>query len=119
MKKIRQIWDSLFKRPIVKNIIITSSAKDALIVKHLVTDTAYTTEALGISKERYVELEKAVKIGFVKYDNTISIAEEVSAICTHANELFLVVTIINHEHQHRMSPFGGIIADIFSRKGKP
>jgi len=119
MKKIRQIWDSLFKRPIVKNIIITSTAKDALVVKHLAEDTIYTIEALGISKERSTELEKAVKIAFIKYDNTIAVAEDVSQMCTHANELFLVVTMINEEHRQRCSPFGEVIADILSRKGKP
>lgn len=118
MKKIRQIWDSLFKRPIVNNIIVTSTAKDALIVKHLVTDTPYTTLALGINKERSAELEKAVKIAFIKYDNTIAVAEDVSQMCTHANELFLVVTMINHEHQKMMSPFGGVISDILSRRDK-
>lgn len=119
MKKIRQIWDSLFKRPIVKNITITSTAKDALVVKHLVTDTPYTTKALAISKERADEFEKAVKIAFIKHNNTISVAEEVSQMCTHANELFLVVTMINHEHQRVSSPFEGILQDILGSKGKP
>lgn len=114
MKKIRQIWDSLFKRPIVKNVTLTSSAKDALIVKHIGDpQEAYTHKALGISDERVNELGRAVRIAFEKYDNTISVAEDVTQMCTHANEFFMVVTIINKTHEERMNPMGGILEGIF------
>ena len=79
MKKIRQIWDSLFKRPIVKNFTLTSTAKDALIVKHIGDpEEAYTHKALGISDERVNELGRAMRIAFEKHNNTISVAEEVT-----------------------------------------
>lgn len=117
MKKIRQIWDSLFKRPIVKNVTLTSSAKDALIVKHIGDpQEAYTHKALGISDERVNELGRAVRIAFEKYDNTISVAEDVTQMCTHANEFFMVVTIINKTHQERMDPMQGILGGFFSRR---
>ena len=116
MKKLKEIWDYLFKRPIIKNIVITSTAKDALVVKHLVTDTPYTSQALGISKERCSEIEKLVKIGFVKHDNTIAVAEEVSQQLNHANKLFLAITMINHEQQKLMNPMPEILGSIFGRK---
>ena len=117
MKKIRQIWDSLFKRPIVKNVTLTSSAKDALIVKHIgEPGEAYTHKALGISDERVNELGRAVRVAFEMHDNTISVAEDVTRMCTHANEFFMVVTMINKTHQERMDPMQGILGGLFSRR---
>jgi len=88
MKKIKKIWNSLFKRP--RYIDVKSGEKGNLVVIEIEKETGSLTEGLGVSPERANHLSKLTHEVFHKSDNIVEVLATVSKECVHANELFFV-----------------------------
>jgi hypothetical protein len=95
-KQKKSLWDKLFKRPILLSPSI--DAGKCLHVIHIEKDTNSVIESLGISKERADELLQITYDSYTKHNSIVSVCEDVSKYCKHANELFFVsIAIVNKQ----------------------
>jgi hypothetical protein len=89
---------------------------ERLHVKVINPESDYTSIALGVSDERYVELNKVAKSSYFTTDKFSDAMEKASAECLHANELAIVVFLLAEIKIQSSNPLGMILASI--RPGK-
>lgn len=104
MKKIKKLWNSLFKRPMY--IKVEPQDKGSLIVIHIQKDSESLIESLAISPDRANHLVKLTRRAFYESDNIVEVLVTVSRECVHANELFFVSHItVNMQRDHKSLRF--------------
>lgn len=89
---------------------------ERLHIKVINPESDYTSTVLGISDERYAELNKVAKSSYFTTDKLSDAMEKASAECLHANELALVVFLLAEMKIQTSSPLGMILTSI--RPGK-
>ncbi|TXI90014.1 MAG: hypothetical protein E6Q36_02250 [Chryseobacterium sp.] len=110
MKK-PSLWQRLFNRP--KYIQVMNEPGKSLHIIEIDKESDNLIDAMGMTRERAMELRLKVDAGFIKHKNIVSIAEELSQECKHANELFFVTYSISQKIQSH-NHIGGIIGRIMA-----
>ena len=88
MKKLKHKILSYFKRP--KYIKVNSNEAEKLCVLRINDNTDSLIDALGITESRAEYLIIQMDELFNTEEDIADVAEKVSKICVHANELFFI-----------------------------
>ena len=110
MKK-PSLWQRLFNRP--KYIQVMNEPGKNLHIIEIDKESDNLIDALGMTRERAQELRLKMETCFIKHKNIVSIGEEMSRECSHANELFFITYSISQKIQSH-NHIGGIIGRIMA-----
>lgn len=93
MKKIKSFFLRLLGKEKRKSYVPKPDV--SFTVRHINSDTDILYLAIGMTEDRAMEIYKVVEQGMKRHSDIASLAEEISPMCTHANELFFMSFVMN------------------------
>lgn len=106
MKKFKKFIKKLFMR----KLVVKTNTTNHLHVKEVNLNAEGIVDALGMTRERAIEIAKIVFDEYPKHKNVVAAMENMSKHCKHANELYFMTVSVEklHSQQAAMTALGSI-----------
>ena len=113
MKKLIKSFKKLFAR----KLVVINTQENQFHVIHVEKDSEDLVEGLGMDTDRAKYFQKLINFHYLEHNDTISVMQEVSKECKHANELFFCSTVITHRLRDQNGP-GGLLRELLRGKNR-